>query len=89
MSAAHTGQKRSEETKAKMREAWIRRRAEGKVQRTVSPETRAKIAAAGTGRITSEETKAKIAAKATGRKATPETRAILVAAWEKRRQVSE
>jgi group I intron endonuclease len=86
MSTARTGQKRSEETKARMRAAWDRRRAEGKVNTSLSPEHRAKIAAAGMGRITSEATKAKIAAKATGRKATPETRAILVAAWVKRRQ---
>jgi hypothetical protein len=86
MSAAHTGQKRSEETKANMRKVWDRRRAEGKVNGPLSPETRAKIAAAGRGRTPSAETRAKIAAAKMGTKATEETRAILRAAWVKRRQ---
>ncbi len=70
----------------RQREAWNRRRAEGKVNGPLSPETRAKISAAGMGRTPSVETRAKIAAAKTGTKATEETRAILRAAWVKRRQ---
>lgn len=88
MSAAHTGSKRSEETKAKMRLAWERRRAEGKVPGPLTLEQRAKVSAAGMGRVPSAETRAKIAQAATGRKASDETKRILREAWVRRRERS-
>jgi hypothetical protein len=69
-----------------MRLAWDRRRAEGKVPGPHTPEQRAKITAAGMGRVPSAETRAKIAKAHTGKKASEETRRILVEAWERRRE---
>lgn len=85
MSAAHTGSIRSEETKAQMRLAWEQRRAEGKVPRPLTPEQRAKVSAAGIGRVPSAETREKLAQAAIGRKASDETKRILREAWVRRR----
>jgi hypothetical protein len=87
-SAASKGKKKSDEAKANMRVAWERRRAEGKVRRSLSPEHRAKNSAAGKGRTPSPETRAKIAQAATGRKASEETRRILREAWVRPRESS-
>ena len=55
-------------------------------RRHLSPETRAKIAAAHKGRALSPEHRAKIAAANTGRTLSPETRAKISAAKKGRRR---
>jgi group I intron endonuclease len=63
--ATHLGSKRSEATKALIREARAR-------QAPLSVEGRAKLAAATAARIVTPETRAKLSAASTGRKMSPE-----------------
>ncbi len=83
INAANTGQKRSAESRAKMRAAWSRRRDRGW---THSAEARARVSAALKCRKCSDETRAKLRAAGTGRSPSPETRAKLSAAMKRREE---
>jgi len=85
--ALNTGSHRSEATKAKMREAWVRRKLAGRGR--VSAETRAKLSAAAKARPpVTAETRAKISAAGMGRRPSEETRAKLSAAQRRRPPMS-
>lgn len=89
--AARTAAVQTEETRAKMRAAWDRRKANG-VSHTMSDEARARISTANKGKVVSEETRKKMSAAHQGKsrgKASAETKAKQSAAlrvsWAARR----
>lgn len=95
------GVPKTEESKAKLRAAWKRRKenwvhrphsAESKAKMRAakigiprSDETKAKLRAVNLGKTISSEAKAKISATNTGSKRSEETRAKMRAAWERRK----
>ena len=95
------GVPKTEEAKAKMREAWKRRKEnwiplyhseeskakmrEAKIGIPRSDETKAKLRAANLGKSISPEAKAKMSATNTGSKRSEETREKMRVAWERRK----
>jgi group I intron endonuclease len=82
------GKPLSAEHCAKLKAAWIKRKAEGKFTKSISPEQRAKISAANTGKSPSSATRAKISATLKGRPLSAETCAKM-SATRKGRKHSE
>lgn len=82
------GQVVTAEQREKMRQAWVRRKAEGRGTWTTTPEQRARMSAAQKARPPkSEETKAKLSAALKGRQLSQETRAKMSAS-RKGQQIS-
>lgn len=86
VAAFHTGRKRSEETRARMRVAQVKgpevraKLSLAHMGKTFSSESRANMSIAQTGRVHSAETKRKMSVTATGRSKSDETRRRMSAA---------